>query len=142
MDKKNARPRNVEKEQRDSVLISNVFELLNRMVHAAVLISWAYYGAEAVSHLAGKETTADFLVKWLTSPEQNGGSVTIWVVAALLCGGWAFVERRLRQRKTASLSTRIKALELQIDKQRTSSGLTAEGKTPPHLQLRTGECND
>lgn len=142
MDKKNIRARYKEKEQRDHVLISYVFELLFRIVSASVWISFAYFGSQAIASLAGKETTADFLVQWLTSPEQSGSSVTIWIIVALLCTGWALVERRLRQRKTASLSNRIKTLERELDEKRTSSGLTVEGKTPPRLRLHVGDHND
>ncbi len=42
--------------------------------------------------------------------------------------GW--LQRRLRYKKTENLQGRIKSLELQLDPNRTSSGLTPKGETP------------
>ncbi len=52
-------------------------------------------------------------------------------VLSIVCIIWALRERRLRQDKTEYLTNRIKALELHIDPERTSSNLAKTGKTHP-----------
>jgi hypothetical protein len=44
---------------------------------------------------------------------------------------WAAVERTLRHRKVEALQGRIRELELAIDPNRSTSGLTPKGKTNP-----------
>jgi hypothetical protein len=57
-----------------------------------------------------------------------------FVLSLTLAGGtvaWAMIERSLRHRKVSYLQNRIRELETSIDRKRTSSGLTAKGKTNP-----------
>ncbi|MEE9441967.1 MAG: hypothetical protein V3V99_04800 [candidate division Zixibacteria bacterium] len=54
----------------------------------------------------------------------------IYWVLLLLAGSYGVLQQRLRYRKTKYLQGRIKDLEIQIDPNRTSSGLTETGQTP------------
>ena len=45
---------------------------------------------------------------------------------------WAVCERALRRRMVSKMESRIKELELSIDPNRTTSGLTIHGKTNPN----------
>ena len=59
-------------------------------------------------------------------------SINQWVAYVLAGGGtgYGLAQRRLRKRKVAELAERIKRLEVQIDPNRSSSGLSPEGTTP------------
>jgi cation transport ATPase len=46
-------------------------------------------------------------------------------------GLWGYLERRNRQKTVERLHARIKQLEQKIDPNRTSSGLTSDGRTNP-----------
>lgn len=117
-------------EQRTIVLINGGIDLAHHALRVGMYLGIGYFAWRSLEELAGKETTAAFLVEWLTSPEKSGSTVVPYVVLSLLFFGWALLERRLRRRAIARMGGRIADLERTIDPARTSSGLTHDGQTP------------
>lgn len=103
-----------------------------RYATARTAIRWTagivalYVSKDLLVALAGRETILAlklaFLGDWKTvlSYIFAGGGV-----------GYGYTERRLRQSAIKRLHNRVKELETMIDPNRTSSGLTVEGKTNP-----------
>lgn len=111
------------------------FELFYRLIDLARhTIEWggylglAYFATEIVSDLSGKETFASFFLQFVG---KESVSNTLLFLLAACFGIWAYLERRLRRKKTAELSGRIQKLEASIDPNRTSSKLTPTGETHP-----------
>ena len=77
-----------------------------------------------VASVAGK--TTEILITIL-------GSVTLTASLTLTAGAafWGYLERKFRQKKVEYLQGRIRDLELMLDPERTTSGLTTQGKTHP-----------
>jgi hypothetical protein len=102
--------------------ILKLFEFLTaaRWPTAVALVAW-----HCVPYLAGRDTRAVF---FLAFKELGTHDATPWI---LTTGAtmWAVIERQLRRSKTAYLSKRITTLELQVDPDRTSSGLPNTGET-------------
>ncbi len=117
-------------EQRTIMLINGGIDLAHHVLRVGMYLGLGYFLWRSLQELAGKETTAAFLVEWLTSPEKSGSTVVPYVVLSLLFFGWALLERRLRRRAIARMGGRIADLEREIDPARTSSGLTHDGQTP------------
>jgi hypothetical protein len=61
-------------------------------------------------------------------------ALTITLAGA--CAVWAVAERILRQRAVGRLGARNAELERRLDPNRTTSGLTVNGKTHPRDKLR------
>lgn len=77
----------------------------------------------AIPYLAGRTTKAVFLVLF-----RQIGTVDAVPWILMSCAViWAILERSLRRRKTVYLAARNRMLELQIDPDRSSSGLTGTG---------------
>ncbi len=88
--------------------------------------SWAV--VKSITVLAGKRTTASFVVELLRS---NHVVYLILIGLSIMLLVWGLGERALRQMKTAELQGRIRKLEMRIDPQRSTSGLTRRGTTNP-----------
>ena len=100
-------------------------------------LKWGYFGyltyagQRTLSSFAGKDTFTSVIVSLGSNVSVAVGAswaVTIGLVI------WVFLERRLRKGTTERLHVRIKDLELQIDRKRTSSELTPRGETRPEDQ--------
>jgi hypothetical protein len=82
---------------------------------------------------AGEETAIDVFseheIVFKLWDDIGFGAKSAWVLTTLsMCYAW--MERRLRRRKTKTMADRITELETMIDPNRTSSGLTKTGDTP------------
>lgn len=84
---------------------------------------------KCVEQLSGKNTIAD--MPFLKTLFSEGGTSPFYIVIIVLLGGWGYLERFLRHKKTENLQKTIKSLELKIHPDRSSSGLTPHGKTNP-----------
>ena len=93
----------------------------------------AYFIWKCVESLAGAETTL------LVRASLRMFATVSFVGSAVLAGafgGWGWKERKLRQNTVRQLQGHITRLETQIDPNRTSSGLTTEGKTHPRDRIK------
>jgi hypothetical protein len=91
-------------------------------------IAAAFIFLKVVHELAGRttEVSVSTIVSILADIK--------FAVAITFAGGatiWALVERALRHRKVETMQGRIRQLEQTIDPNRTSSGLTPQGRTNP-----------
>lgn len=112
--------------------ISRGFDLAKDLVKGLTWLGLAYFGVEAISALAGKDTEAVFMLSYLTSSESDYGLP--WLVA---CAGfvYGYMQRRLRLRKTEYFQSRVRDLEMRLDPGRSSSGLLANGETAPEDRM-------
>lgn len=119
-----------DKKQNEIELLKTLqrYETIRAVIQGVVWISLAYLGVQAISHLAGKSTAANFAFSYFTSADSNYGLP--WVVA-FISVIYGLAERRLRMRKTKYFSNRITKLEKQFDVNRTSSELLTDGQTNP-----------
>jgi len=88
----------------------------------------ARYGYYAVVALAGKETLANIGLKLLANITFSQTLAWTGTGGAAV---WALSERRLRKKIIRQKADRIKQLEKHIDRDRSSSTLTADGSTRP-----------
>lgn len=116
----------------DIVIVLKLIELGREIVRGFTFLGCFYLGGAAIASLAGKKTEATFLVSYLTSSESSYGLP--WILAGVF-GLFAFAQYKLRKRKTEYFQGRIKELELKIDRNRSSSGLTSQGDTNPRDKL-------
>lgn len=93
----------------------------------------AYFIWRSVESLAGSETT---LLVRASLNLLTSVSFAVPTALAVAFGGWGIGERKLRQRTVRQLQQHITKLETQIDPNRTSSGLTTEGKTHPRDRIK------
>lgn len=94
-------------------------------------LGWiAYRAGLAIEAFAGSSTAVDVALEFLlnTSP---GITITFSVAFGISGVGYGLAERRLRERRTGQMASRIKELESLIDPLRSGSGLTARGKPRP-----------
>lgn len=102
---------------------------LDLLIPGLVGVAIVYFGVYRTAHeLANKTTTVELGIKLLgdAKPDQLISYVTALV-------GWIFGlnAQRLRRNTTERLTKRIQELEKQKDPNRTTSGLTPRGLTPP-----------
>ncbi|MEJ2228086.1 MAG: hypothetical protein P8Y67_07595, partial [Alphaproteobacteria bacterium] len=90
-------------------------------------LSWlAYCGYLSITALAGKFTSAEFLVNILA--KENISVTLAWSIGAIgLIYG--YIQRTLRKNTVERLQSRIVKLERHIDDRRSSSKLTPRGDT-------------
>lgn len=110
-------------------LIDKGASVLTALIKAGMWVGIAYFAVQAIEHLAGKNTSAQFLLSYLTG-ESESHSPVIWMVLTGVFAVWASAERWVRLRKVSSMSSRIESLERRLDPSRSSSGLTKSGETP------------
>lgn len=106
--------------------IDQRYRTARTVVRVAGVVLAVYFGGNILAPLAGEETALSLGISLLADLKL---SVAI-TLAGAACA-WAVVERALRHRKTEYLQKRIRELETMIDPNRSSSGLTEEGKTNP-----------
>jgi hypothetical protein len=113
-------------------LIDRGFSALSAGFKWASLAWIAYCASEAIRHLAGQQTgaTISIVLNFLT---KTGSGVTTGVslVTAVLATFYGLKERQLRYRKVEHLQGRVRELESKLDVNRTTSGLTPQGRTNP-----------
>jgi hypothetical protein len=106
------------------------FKLLRSVVRGAIAVLSLLVVGDALKPFAGHSTGLSVALSLVVN-----AIVDLKVVAMLTLAGstaaWATVERVLRRRTTRELTTRIKELEQKLDPSRSSSGLTADGRTAP-----------
>lgn len=113
-------------------LIAKSFELAREVVKASVWLGGFYYAYRSIVELAGKQTDAKIAIAYIFSSGNDYGLP--WVLA--ICGlVYGYIERRLRERKTAYLQGRIRELEEKIDPNRKGSGLLPTGRTNPDDEI-------
>ena len=108
-----------------------VARALDKLIPGATLVLVVYFGVYRAAHeLSGKQTVATLTATLLADTRPN--EIIAYVLALV---GWIFGvnAQRLRRNTTARLTRRIQQLERQIDPNRTSSGLTPRGQTPPEV---------
>jgi hypothetical protein len=115
--------------------IDRSVEIWKQFWKSVCFIGIAGFGYLSIDALAGKTTLASLLVHFFETTSGSGVSKW-WMWGALICFIWAWLERNLRLRKVRSMSQRLEVLEKEIDKGRTSSGLTRAGETPAPGNLR------
>ena len=103
--------------------------LLRLAVKAAVWITLIISTADTVQTLAGQSTTIglNFFVELWSALDLSCRWAWIVALGAVVYG---VLQGNLRRRKTAYLQGRIRQLEMERDKGRSSSGLTTRGDTP------------
>jgi hypothetical protein len=77
---------------------------------------------------AGRDTAATFSLSVITKLQADRWFAYLFGAGGV---GYGLVERRLRRRNIKRLTKHTEELEKRIDPERTSSGLTPEGKTRP-----------
>lgn len=80
--------------------------------------------------LAGKTTVVDVAVGFGARLLARLDVTMSWVTT-FAAVTWAFTERKLRHRKIEQIQDHNRQLEMRMDPDRTSSGLTVQGKTHP-----------
>jgi hypothetical protein len=110
-------------------------DLIARLGHTAMRCATpciiAYFFYKSVEAMSGKTTVANLVMDWASSIKLNQWAA--WVLATV-AGAWGVGERRLRRRKTAELSERLKRFETVFDRRRSSSTLNPSGQ--PQLEDR------
>lgn len=101
---------------------------INLAIRCSAVVACFYITYLGVDSLAGKTTVAQFVAKVVADLRANEGFAAI-----LGLGGaaWGYRERKLRQRRVASLSDQNRRLQEILDGQRTSSTLLTDGTTRP-----------
>jgi len=103
---------------------------------AAKTVGWVFAAisaADIAKSVAGRSTELSILGQHdiLVSFWSGFDLSCLWAWGlAIVAIAYGLLQARLRRRKTAYLSDRIEELEMQIDPQRTTSGLTKTGDTP------------
>jgi Flp pilus assembly protein protease CpaA len=112
-----------------------IFRTARTLIRCATVAVIFYWGFQALEVLAGQDTKLSIALSLVFT-----ALVDIKFAAAIsLAGGataWAVLERRLRLQKVDNMQGRIKQLEQMIDPNRSSSGLTTEGRTNPKDRIR------
>ena len=111
-------------------IIDRTFDI----VRLGLFLSFAgfvvYRTGLTIQAFAGKTTDADVLISFITG--GSGITITISVTLNIGLAMWAFGERRLRGRLIRQSTERPRELERRLDPNRSSSGLTPDGRTPPN----------
>jgi hypothetical protein len=110
--------------------IDQKYRTIRTAVRAAAWMFAAWCGYLLGDSLAGKLTGVNIDVSMLLAALADL-KVGILVGLTGMAAAWAVVERYVRQRMVEKLHARVKALEVAIDPNRTSSGLTLRGRTHP-----------
>lgn len=108
--------------------LQSITDIVKEGLRASWKIVLVIYGYYAIVHLAGKQTEASFFFGYFTSQSNDFGLP--WFVGTVACV-WGFLERRLRLRKVETMQAHIKKLEIRLDPNRSTSGLTSAGQTNP-----------
>lgn len=100
--------------------------ILLALIRAAVFIAAFHYSYLIVASLAGKNTVAEFVLKFLGIDEVSKPLSWLVGVLGIAYGKW---QHKIRRDTIERLQGRIKALESMFDPKRSSSNLTQRGET-------------
>lgn len=105
-----------------------ITSVINNLIRWGAIVGLGYELLQIVRAVAGKETTANILVKILANV-----TITQGILTAVAAGSTALYlkERSARRKVVQKFHPRIKELEEQIDLKRSSSTLTEMGDTNP-----------
>lgn len=111
-------------------IIDRTFDIVRLVLFLSFAGFVVYQTGLTIQAFAGKITDADVLIGFIT----GGSGTTITISATLNLGllAWGLRERRLRRRLIKQTTDRPKELELRLNPNRSSSGLTPDGRTPPN----------
>ncbi len=104
--------------------------LINKVARFGFLGWLVYQLRYMVEALAGKDTSAVFVVDWF-SGTRCGLAVSGALALAGVAVTWAVGERFFRRRQNRRMSGTIQRLESRLDPDRSSSGLEKDGTTHP-----------
>lgn len=111
-----------------------VFRTIRTLIRCGAFVIIAYLGFHALEALAGQDTKLSVALTLIFTALAD-----FKFAAGLSLAGsataWAVLERRLRLQKVDYMQGRVRELERMIDANRSSSGLTTEGKTNPRDRL-------
>jgi hypothetical protein len=107
-------------------VIHEALRTARTLIRTCGVVTAIYICRGFLSAIAGKETILALKLSFLADIR-----FAIAVSLAVAASGWALAERWLRHRKVESMQGRIRDLELKIDPNRTTTGLTPKGKTNP-----------
>lgn len=109
-------------------IATSIASIVNRAIPWAVILGIARYFYLSIGALAGKETSANILLKFLANI-----AISQYLAYALAGGGilYGWRQRSLRQKTVVHLQSRNQKLEAARDPQRSSSLLTERGETHP-----------
>jgi hypothetical protein len=108
--------------------VDSIYRTVRTAIHAITICVVAYFALQAIRSLAGTNTSVFVSIILNALVDLK---FVFSVTLAGSCAVWAICERKLRHRKVADLSGRLRMLEQEIDPNRSSSQLTAHGKTNP-----------
>lgn len=109
-------------------IATSIASVVNRFIPWGAVVLIARYFYLAVAILAGKETGANILIKFLANI-----TISQYLAYALAGSGilYGLRERSLRQKTVEHIQGRNQELEAARDTHRTSSNLTPTGETHP-----------
>lgn len=107
---------------------TSIVSVINNLIRWGGLVGLGYELVQVVRAVAGKETTANILVKILANVTITQGVLTTVAAGSTVL---YLKERSARRKAVQRLHPRIKELEEQIDPKRSSSTLTEMGDTNP-----------
>lgn len=111
--------------------IHEIFLTVRTLIRTGGVVVSIYICRDLLGAIAGKETILAIKLSFLADIK-----FAIALSLAGMASLWGFAERWLRHRKVESMQGRIRELELGIDPQRTTSGLTPKGKTNPKDKIK------
>ena len=113
-------------------LYDSITAIIHQGIKWAAIVLIVRYGYYAVFSLAGHTTLADIGVKFLSNVKVSSGISYIVGGAGMIYG---IGQHRARHRNIKRMASDKNQLELLINPKRSSSDLTAEGKTSPGDEL-------
>jgi len=119
------------------MVIDRGCNLFKYLVTVGLLFSFLLFTYLSIDKISGKDTNAAIDLNLnadaniiLSILNKIGIEKIICWTIIIISLFYAWIQQRLRYKKTAYLQNRIEELEKQIDPHRTSSGLTNTGETP------------
>ena len=107
-----------------SLMIDEIGKTVRTFLRCCTISVCVWLFTRILPEIAGTETSilVSFLADWKVLTSLGVGFAGL---------GWGYIERRNRHKTVTRLSQRILELERRIDPNRTSTNLTAAGKTNP-----------
>lgn len=109
-----------------SQAINGLIGIAGTIVVAGCVVWVAYYVRDVLVAFAGKHTDASLAFRFLANLQADRWFAYLFGVFG---AGYGIAERRLKRRTIRRLTARTEELELRLDPNRTSSGLTPQGTT-------------
>ena len=109
-----------------SQIIDGLIALVRTGLIAAAVVALGYYFQNALVALAGKQTEASLSFSLVTKLHADRWFAYLFGASGL---GYGYVQRNLRRRNIKRLTEHTEEMEKIVHPERTSSGLTPEGRT-------------